>query len=531
MEKFFLVFIFSICNITIVYSQCETNNLIYPANTLQEGIYKTNATIESAGAISNKAKFMAAERVTLKSGFSVGQNETFEANNTGCNYLQEHTVESKIDPYPCLKMTTPNTYAAGKPRYIDGDEGGWFFSTRNILDNFDVHFSAGEEGGSPYIPATLNEPLPVYHEHYNQIYNQRELIYSAFGNGQINGVLYYKVVTDQVWEREAYYLHLSENSYNETLYITYPSAKHNEVVSILETVSNCTEYAFAEINWLGTTPVDSCSYSISIGYEEFAAVNPEIIETSFSTTPPNLVFIGYESSSPSISQCGSFLRPMLIKSINAPSICTAQNYTTSFTAQENTLYCFPDGQSFFIEDITNQFCPYCVADCIVHGELVLDLQVVDASGNIFSYVHQSLGGADMALPNGWKISISVTGNESGCDYITEVEMTISNANTTFEEDLATLQQMRSDIQTIAESEPCLYAANWSFTAIGSKACGGPQGYIAYSNNIDVASFLNQVETYTLAEQEFNIKWGIISTCDLALMPNGISCVNSKAVFN
>lgn len=530
MKKLFLASICFVCSMATVYSQCESNDLIYLSNTIQEGIYKTNATIESAGSINNQAKFMATDRITLKSGFSVEIGETFEAINSGCNYLQEYVIESIIDPYPCLKMNTPDTYTAGEIMHIGGDEGGWYTHISNILGNSDVHFYASEEGGSPYIPATLSEPLPAIHEHYNHIFNEREMIYSASENGKINGVLYYKMVTDQAWEREAFYLHLSaNNNYNETLYIEYASAKHDEVISILETVSTCIEYAFAEISWQGTTPIDSCSYSITIGYDEFAAVNPEMIETLFSTNPPNLVFIGYESSTHAFSQCGSFKSPMLIKSITDLSTCTAQNYNASFTAKENILYCFPDGQSFFIKNIANRYCPYCVVDCFTHGELVLDLEVVDSSGNNFSYVHPSVN--DAALPNGWTISVASTGSESGCDYITEFEMTVNNPNTTFEEDFAALQQMLADIEAIAESEPCVNSADWAFTAIGSKACGGPQFYIAYSNNIDVPSFLNSVAAYTQAEQEYNIKWGIISTCDLALMPNGISCVNGEPVFN
>jgi len=535
MEKFILVFIFSIFMVTLVNGQCETNDLVYPSNTIQEGIYKTDATIESAGSINNQAKFLAADRITLKSGFSVEQGEIFKADNTGCNYLQNYTIESKIDPYPCLIMTTPNTYTAAKPINIDGDEGGWFFNTSNILENSDVYFSAGEEGGSPDIPITLTEPLPAVLQDFNQTYNKGEMIYSASENGQINGVLYYNNATDLPWEREALYFHLRENSsmdnyYKETLLIRYPTAKHNEVVSILETIRGCVSYSFAEINWQGTIEMDSCSYIIDINNYNYGVINPQIIDPVYMTNTPTKVFISH-SYVPGWVDCGLVHNKIFIESITDLSDCTAVNYNLPFTAQKNMLYCFPDGQSFFIEDITNQFCPYCVADCIVHGELMLDLQVVDASDNIFSYIHQSLGGADVALPNGWTISIPVTGNESGCDYITEVEMTINKTNTTFEEDLAALQQMRANIEAIAESEPCTNAAYWSFTAIGSKACGGPQGYIAYSNNIDVASFLDLVEAYTLAEQAFNIKWGIFSTCDLALMPNGVSCVNGEPVFN
>ena len=97
-------------------------------------------------------------------------------------------------------------------------------------------------------------------------------------------------------------------------------------------------------------------------------------------------------------------------------------------------------------------------------------------------------------------------------------------------DLEALEAMFEEIETIANSIACTDAAEWSITPYGSKACGGPQGYIAYSNQIDVASFLLKVEQYSQAEYNYNIRWGIISTCDLPAAPTGVSCENDVAVL-
>ena len=51
-----------------------------------------------------------------------------------------------------------------------------------------------------------------------------------------------------------------------------------------------------------------------------------------------------------------------------------------------------------------------------------------------------------------------------------------------------LQEMLSEIEDLAASEDCEDASEWTFTAYGSKACGCPIGYIAYSTNIDTESF-------------------------------------------
>lgn len=102
---------------------------------------------------------------------------------------------------------------------------------------------------------------------------------------------------------------------------------------------------------------------------------------------------------------------------------------------------------------------------------------------------------------------------------------------TFEEDQAALATMFSNIKATAESVVCENAEDWKFTPYGSKACGGPQGYIAYSNQIDEIAFFESVALYTQAEAAFNIKWGVVSTCDVPIPPQSISCLDGKAVFD
>jgi hypothetical protein len=92
-----------------------------------------------------------------------------------------------------------------------------------------------------------------------------------------------------------------------------------------------------------------------------------------------------------------------------------------------------------------------------------------------------------------------------------------------------LTKMHSEIisASMVNTTPCTNPAEWSFTAIGSKACGGSSGYIPYSLKINVPEFLKKVEDYTKAEDAYNKKWGIISTCDIILPPTKVDCVNGK----
>ena len=93
-----------------------------------------------------------------------------------------------------------------------------------------------------------------------------------------------------------------------------------------------------------------------------------------------------------------------------------------------------------------------------------------------------------------------------------------------------LQEMFAEIESLASSEVCEDASEWTFTAYGSKACGGPIGYIAYSTNIDTESFLNQVEEHRIAQDEFNEKWGIISDCSAPQEPEDVICEDGNPVL-
>lgn len=99
-----------------------------------------------------------------------------------------------------------------------------------------------------------------------------------------------------------------------------------------------------------------------------------------------------------------------------------------------------------------------------------------------------------------------------------------------EEEVLMLQEKFSQIEILSESKNCENSDNWTFTAYGSKACGGPKGFIAYSIEIDTVHFLQLIEQYTEAEDEFNKKWGIISDCSVPLQPLSIVCKNGEPTF-
>ena len=96
--------------------------------------------------------------------------------------------------------------------------------------------------------------------------------------------------------------------------------------------------------------------------------------------------------------------------------------------------------------------------------------------------------------------------------------------------LGDLETMYNEIVALSESVSCENDSEWTFTAIGSKACGGPIGYIAYASTIDTENFLAKVEAYTAAQKKYNEENGIVSDCSLAKEPTGVVCQDGKPSF-
>ena len=93
-----------------------------------------------------------------------------------------------------------------------------------------------------------------------------------------------------------------------------------------------------------------------------------------------------------------------------------------------------------------------------------------------------------------------------------------------------LDSLWTQINQMATSVNCTNANDWTFTPIGSKACGGPMSYIAYSRKIDEKKFLELVQTYTELQADYNKRSGAISDCALVARPSSVTCENSKAVL-
>ncbi len=90
-----------------------------------------------------------------------------------------------------------------------------------------------------------------------------------------------------------------------------------------------------------------------------------------------------------------------------------------------------------------------------------------------------------------------------------------------------LEQLRQEIDVLAEQYPCENPDEWRFAPIGHKSCGGPTAYIAYSTKLDTVSFLKKVETYTNVQKAYNEKWQVASFCDYLTPPSHVVCEDGK----
>ncbi|WP_339659387.1 hypothetical protein [uncultured Polaribacter sp.] len=109
--------------------------------------------------------------------------------------------------------------------------------------------------------------------------------------------------------------------------------------------------------------------------------------------------------------------------------------------------------------------------------------------------------------------------------LTEQELVVKIELSEQEIEHRSLMDLFTEIETLSYSVSCANATDWNFVAYGSKACGGSQGYIPYSKNIDTVLFLEKIAQYTNAENEYNIKWGIASDCSITNPPTSVECQN------
>lgn len=102
-------------------------------------------------------------------------------------------------------------------------------------------------------------------------------------------------------------------------------------------------------------------------------------------------------------------------------------------------------------------------------------------------------------------------------------------NSSQEEDQVRMKNLIQEIDSLISAQPCTNKADWKFTPIGAKACGGPSSYLAYPQQLE-GKILPKVAQFTAMHSAFNSKYGLMSDCAIVLPPAEITCENGKAVL-
>lgn len=95
-----------------------------------------------------------------------------------------------------------------------------------------------------------------------------------------------------------------------------------------------------------------------------------------------------------------------------------------------------------------------------------------------------------------------------------------------EDEAKQIANQKTAIDYAVSGYTCNDESEWTFMAIGSKACGGPEAYIAYPKSI-AQTLVPQIEAYTKARKDFDAKWGMASDCAYAVPPSKVACKDGK----
>ncbi len=107
-------------------------------------------------------------------------------------------------------------------------------------------------------------------------------------------------------------------------------------------------------------------------------------------------------------------------------------------------------------------------------------------------------------------------------------MTRAHAASSDEEALETLHQQ---ILALIGEPRCENIVHCRLLALGSKPCGGPSEYLAYSSIVGRRDVLEaKAYEYGFLQEEVNRSRGAVGTCDVLAQPR-VACVNGRCTLN
>ncbi len=96
-------------------------------------------------------------------------------------------------------------------------------------------------------------------------------------------------------------------------------------------------------------------------------------------------------------------------------------------------------------------------------------------------------------------------------------------------DWAAIEKLEQAAKAIAKTDGCSSGTDCRAAPVGSRACGGPRYYLPYcAKTTDSAALYRKLDEVAKAEQAYNRKYNLASTCEFRMPPLvesvGGSCV-------
>jgi hypothetical protein len=86
-------------------------------------------------------------------------------------------------------------------------------------------------------------------------------------------------------------------------------------------------------------------------------------------------------------------------------------------------------------------------------------------------------------------------------------------------DSAQIARLEAEARLLARTAGCAAAGQCRTAPVGSRPCGGPRTYLAYcAATTDTAALLAKLDELRRAEDEYNRKSGMMSTCEFRTPP-------------
>lgn len=116
--------------------------------------------------------------------------------------------------------------------------------------------------------------------------------------------------------------------------------------------------------------------------------------------------------------------------------------------------------------------------------------------------------------------------------LTKNELVLKRIQTTQQKEHAEIGKLYDEIYTkFIRKISCSGSEELKAIPYGSKACGGPKGYLPFSTKMkDSAVYLSLVKEFTKKEAAFNKKWGVFSDCAIVNPPTKVICKNGKPLL-